>query len=291
MQELIDKLRECLRRRQAWHRAEKSLTLQAKAYCRRLCSQDRSLSLPEVRAEADTLFKSVSILVDTMSTVDQQDPPSKAVSLIGKPKRSKKAIADSESPHFLDALLVLTPLLTARTTLEHQRAAVEKQMVAHAKKLPIAGWISATRGFGMLNLAILVGEAGDLSNYSTPAKLWKRMGLAPFNGRAPATWRVKGGASADDWTAMGYNPKRRSAMWNIGQCVIKAQSASDDRAAGEYRALYDQRKAYELERIESKAHANNRALRYVEKRILLNTWRAWRAASARAGATVEAIAA
>lgn len=259
MQELIDTLRECLRRRQAWHRAEKSLTLQAKAYCRRLCSQDRALSLAEVRTEAERLFKAVT--------------------------------AGKEHAHVVEATIVITPLLTARDALEHQRAAVEKQMVAHAKKLPVAGWISTTRGFGMLNLAILVGEAGDLSNYSTPAKLWKRMGLAPFNGRAPATWRVKGGASADDWIAMGYNPKRRSAVWNIGQCVIKAQSANDDRAAGEYRALYDQRKAYELERVESKAHANNRALRYVEKRILLHTWRAWRAASASASAPVEAIAA
>ena len=39
-----------------------------------------------------------------------------------------------------------------------------------------------------------------------------------------------------------------------------------------YRALYDRRKAYELEREIPKAHAHNRALRVMVKELLKDAW-------------------
>lgn len=48
--------------------------------------------------------------------------------------------------------------------------------------------------------------------------------------------------------------------------------------SGPLRLLYDERKAYEAGRVETPAHAHNRAKRYIEKRLIRDLWRAWRAA-------------
>jgi hypothetical protein len=145
-------------------------------------------------------------------------------------------------------------------------AAVEleqKDLVRLAKSLPVAPWVIGVRGVGLLSLAAIVGEAGDLSGYANPAKLWKRLGLAVMSdGRQRRTT----GAAA---IAHGYVPARRSVMWNVGACIIKAK--------GPLKAIYDERKLYELPRVESKAHAHNRAQRYVEKRFLRDLWAAWNA--------------
>lgn len=87
----------------------------------------------------------------------------------------------------------------------------------------------------------------------------------------------------------GYSPARRSVMWNIGDCIVKA--------GGPLRELYDQRKAYEIETAKaqgltvcpaakipkknaeayrSEGHIHNRAKRYVEKRLLKMLWQEWR---------------
>ncbi len=57
-------------------------------------------------------------------------------------------------------------------------------------------------------------------------------------------------------------------MWNVGACIVKA--------GGPLKAVYDARKAYEADHVETKAHAHNRAQRYVEKRFLRDLWSAWR---------------
>jgi len=154
------------------------------------------------------------------------------------------------------------PLIEGRNGVEKHRKAVEKRLVKLAKELPIASWVEGVRGVGLLSLAAIVGEAGDLSNYSNPAKLWKRMGLAVMpDGRQR---RVSGDAALEH----GYSPGRRSVMWNIGDCIVKA--------GGPLKELYNERKAYELPRVETKMHAHNRAKRYIEKRFLKMLWGEWR---------------
>jgi hypothetical protein len=115
----------------------------------------------------------------------------------------------------------------------------------------------------MLSLAAIVGEAGDLSNYANPAKLWKRLGLAvmPDGTRQRRVTGVEG-------LEHGYSPARRSVVWNIGACIVKA--------GGPLKAVYDARKVYETPRVETKGHAHNRAQRYVEKRFVRDLWIAWR---------------
>jgi hypothetical protein len=218
----IDELREQWKRRQMWHRAEKSLTLQAKAMCRRLLAGDKK--------EAEVLYKSA------LNGQDHELAPT--------------------------ALLAMQPLLEGRDGIEKARLQVEKRLLLLAKGLPIAPWIEGVRGVGMLSLAGIVGEAGDIGSYSNPAKLWKRMGLAVIGGERQ---RKKEG---DAGILHGYNPARRSLMWTIGDCII--------RAGGPLKELYNQRKEYEAPRVKTKMHAHNRAKRYIEKRLLRDLWRAWR---------------
>jgi hypothetical protein len=84
---------------------------------------------------------------------------------------------------------------------------------------------------------------------------------------------------------MGYSPTRRSAVWTLGDCLIKGQGKGED--AGEFRRIYDARKAYELERNEkmTKAHAHNRAKRRMEKEAIRRLWKAWRALSKKGNAS------
>lgn len=81
------------------------------------------------------------------------------------------------------------------------------------------------RGFGLLSLAVIIGEAGDLSNYATPGKLWKRFGLIPYAHKgehfAASTLRSKGKKPDVGWEEAGYSPRRRSIAFNIGEALVK----------------------------------------------------------------------
>jgi hypothetical protein len=114
---------------------------------------------------------------------------------------------------------------------------VEKEMVAAAKRLPVSSWVlqAARRGFGLLGLAIVVGECGDLGSYANPGKVWRRMGCAPwsFEGKTlmGATWRSgqEGKLPSDEWTQFGYSPRRRSIAYLIGESIVKQNGAPKPR--------------------------------------------------------------
>lgn len=223
---IIAEIREQWRRRQAWHRAEKSLTLQAKALCRRLAVEGD-------KTEADKIYSA--------------------------------ALGKGEHAHAETALAAIFPLVEGRKSVETARKQVEKRLAKLAADLPAAKWVSETRGFGIASLAAIVGEAGDLSDYATVAKLWKRMGLAVMpSGRQRKVIGAEG-------VEHGYSPTRRSVVWTIGDCIIKA--------GGPYKELYNSRKEYERPRVETKIHAHNRAKRYMEKRILRDLWLTWNRSS------------
>jgi len=116
----------------------------------------------------------------------------------------------------------------------------EKAMVKLVKQLPVAAWTAKPeqRGFGLLMLAQIVGECGDLAEYANPGKLWKRMGCAPIEAHGqtlmPSTWRwTKPGLSAEEWEEAGYNPRRRSIAYLIGEGIVKQNGD------GPYRRRYD----------------------------------------------------
>lgn len=169
------------------------------------------------------------------------------------------------------------PLVSARTT-------IEKQMRKLARSLPVWPWAEQVRGLGELGVAVIVGETGDLSNYATKERVWKRLGLAVLDGKRQGNPGKN--ASAEDWTAHGYNPRRRAEMFAvIGDPLFRAQSQRVDRETGEitaeagvYRTVYDAEKAKYLEQGKTKAHAHMHGQRVMTKRLLEDFWRAWREA-------------
>lgn len=175
----------------------------------------------------------------------------------------------------------------ARAPFDNIRDDNETIAAKLAATLPVLE-VFRPRGFGEGSLAVVVGEAGDLSGYATHSKLWKRMGLAVLDGKRQGAPGL--GASDETWIEHGYNPERRSMVWNMGESILKAQIRKVKDDAGEdtgertvlgpYGQIYLDRKAYELARNPEirpiVAHA--RAKRYMEKRLLKNLWRAWRQA-------------
>lgn len=90
--------------------------------------------------------------------------------------------------------------------------------------------------------------------------------------------------------AHGYCPRRRSTMYVIGDTLLRQKNA--------YKDLYDARKLVEAQKAEAEGlivaasasiqkgdaalyrslgHLHNRSCRYVQKRLLRDLWRAWRA--------------
>lgn len=132
---------------------------------------------------------------------------------------------------------------------------LDKQLVKLAKQLPVAKWAleKDQTGFGLKGLALIVGETGDLANYDSPGKVWRRLGCAPFTSREKtlmgSTWKIgrEGKLSAEEWTEFGYSPRRRSVVYVISEALLKSNGKFDreDRTPlwiGPYRARYDQAK-------------------------------------------------
>jgi len=179
--------------------------------------------------------------------------------------------------------LVSVHLDEHRRGLRKHRLSVEKEIARIAQALPAwPAWVEGVRGIGPLGFGLLIGETGDLSLYANPAKVWKRMGLAVVNGGRQR--RVAGAEALEH----GYSPRRRAVMFNLGEALVKQNQD------GPYRTLYLERKEIEREKMRppcpgckgkaertgaercSDAHTANRARRYMEKRFLVDLWKAWR---------------
>lgn len=181
------------------------------------------------------------------------------------------------------------------------KLAAEKQVEALAQSLPVMPWIETVRGVGPKGLGLIIGETGDLTNYAGPAKVWKRLGLAVAeNGKAQRRVKGKATKAGDERTLtegelQGFSPRRRALMHVIGDNLIKQNGAD-----GEFRQVYDARKAYEREQAEAQGlkvvptakipkkhpeqyrsewYVHKRAMRYMEKRFLLRLWQEWRRAT------------
>ncbi len=171
-------------------------------------------------------------------------------------------------------------------------AQTTKAMEKLAKQLPAYEWVKSVRGFGAVSFARIVGEAGDISVYSNPAKLWKRMGLAVMSGQRQGN--PGKGATAVDWTEHGYSGRRRSISWQMADTLFRAQWRGEKEcvpahAIGPYGEDYARKKAEYAARIEATAdlpatdpakwtpaRADKAARRYMEKAVLRDLWREWR---------------
>ena len=203
----------------------------------------------------------------------------------------KGAPFKTDEPDYLKWRDAIMASLEARRPFMDIEKDATKEMERLALLLPVWKWCEGIRGFGAVSLAVIVGEAGDLSNYPRKGHLWKRMGLAVMGDIRQGG--LKKTAAKEEWIAHGYNRQRRSRVWNIGDALIKGN------ADGEYRQVYLARKVYERDRAEaagltvapaakipkaragefmSDGHIHRRAQRVMEKRLLRDLWQEWRRA-------------
>ncbi|MGH0031723.1 MAG: hypothetical protein ACQGVC_18190 [Myxococcota bacterium] len=249
---LVSEIREQYKLRVDFHRAEKRLTLQIKAICRRLVAGDPKTN----KARAQELYK-----------------------------RIKSQAIDPETVAFTT---YWSDLWTCREVLKKQRLSHERELEKLAKQLPVWTWVESMRGFGPLGLGLIVGECGDLAMYANPAKLWKRMGLALVNGErqrkhtdpelsllhgyAPERRAVmfvigdslvkcSGSPYRDLYLSRKLYEQERAEAAGM-KVVPSAKLPKGKRSnGGEYMTV---------------GHIHNRAQRYMEKRLLRDLWRAWR---------------
>ena len=252
---------------------------------------------PEVRCTTDQLIEIWRLRQDMVSA--QTKLTLQALALlrraVGGDKKEAAAIfaaVKKGEPHRLAAHVL--PHFAALEPLEKQRAAYEKSLVKLVRTLPIHAWAKSVKGLGDMSLAGIVGECGDVGTFKSVSAVWKRMGLAVIDGKAQG--RPGAGASADDWIKHGYNKRRRSVsrvglQYVIGSMgLYRAPFGADDPCATPYQKVFTDRARYEAQALglsvkESKtgkdsydAHVANRALRYVEKRVLKHLYIEWRRA-------------
>jgi hypothetical protein len=251
--DLIASIRENYKLRVDYHRTEKALTLRIKAQCRRACGGDKE--------EASKVYDAL---------MDIYAPP------------KRRALKQHPLAHIVFG--GAHKLLAARSMIEETRMEYEHKIEELAARLPIAKFCATARGFGILSLAQIIGEAGDIGTYATKERLWKRMGMAVIGGERQ---QKKAGLAALEH---GYAPQRRSLMWVIGDILIKA-------ASPRYKDIYDKRKEYERakaeaaglkvlpagdafarknpDKVRTVGHIHNRAKRFMEKALLEDLWKAW----------------
>jgi hypothetical protein len=193
----------------------------------------------------------------------------------------------------------VTATLTAVAPFEAMQKGIDKERERLVKTLPVWPWVQSVKGLGVQDVANIIGETGDLCNYATKGKVWKRMEMAVMpDGRRQR--KVRGKEALEH----NYGGRRAAVVWVMARALFQHQwrGEKDDVPAhpvGPYGEKYARKKAEYMERAEAtadlpdrigeqwneakwtKAHADNAARRYMAKELLRDLWKAWRRASKR----------
>lgn len=174
------------------------------------------------------------------------------------------------------------------------RSRSEKEMTALAQQLPVAAWVKSIPGAGLLGLATIVAEAGDLSNYANPAKLWKRLGFAPYDGHAGSTWKRSmwrpRKLKDEEWIEAPFSGERYAMIHQIAVSLFRAQwigaGKSEDgegKPKGHYGEIYARRQAHTKQTHPdwTKMHRMRDALRIMMKAFLKDLLLEWHKAAER----------
>lgn len=205
------------------------------------------------------------------------------VSALRKGKPPPISLGDDPTPfmeHFEDTEMSLAPWTSRR---EH----IEREMNALAKRLPVMPFVDEPdrRGFGVHGLAVIIGNAGDLSLYPTPDALVKRLGWAPSD-------TYKSGVKSE---GRKVPRARKGRIYGVvAPQIIKAQvrvvkdadgkDTGERKTLGKYGEIYLRQKARLLERFTAeggkapKWHADKTAQRAMLQALIRDLWQAWREA-------------
>jgi len=271
--DLIAEIVQSWRQRVRWLKAKNALVLQAKAFCRAMRDGDKAAGT--------------------------------------------KMFDDAKAGNAPLDGIALEPFLQSIEIFEGRLSAQNKHLEKLVRQLPIHAWMKTVKGFGGVSLAAMIGDATtidpetgailDIGTYKSVSALWKRMGLAVIDGG-----RQRKVADAELALIHGYSPSRRSTAWNLARSIIKAQIRADktgdgekikgsNHALGPYGEFYIAEKARQMaiceviaadpdlvkkytrtaKKYSAKAHANNRAMRHMAKRLLRDLYLEWRRVSLR----------
>jgi len=202
--------------------------------------------------------------------------------LAGKEQRSEDAEIAEIMATELEDLDATIGLHTKR------RDVIEAEMKKLAKQLPVYFWAKGVAGLGEIGLAVIIGEAGDISRFPNVRHLWKRLGLAPFekNGETRAMSQWHGNQlDTDEWIQCGYNGKRRAEIYAcVGESLGKHQLGSAAKAGtdfsiakGPYGHVYVARRnrCILAHPDWSRGHLHGDAMRVMTKAVIKDLWREW----------------
>ena len=253
--------------------------------------RQRSVILKSRNMQANRLQAIVAGTLGYASSMEEKDRAKKFIEATAV----IKAVDEGADHQF--ASIIRTTLVGIQS-FELLKKQLEKEMVKAAKTLPVKSWVELPeqRGFGLLFLAIVIGETGDLANYANPAKVWRRLGCAPYSfdgkNQMGSTWRSgkNGKLPAEAWEAFGYSPRRRSIAFLIGEGIVKqnffvtGSGADGDTAveseisnAGPYRSRYEETKAkIQAAHLDySKLRCHRHGMLLATKMLLKNLWVSW----------------
>ena len=186
----------------------------------------------------------------------------------------------------------------AREPADEMRKTSEAAMEELAAQLPVYRWIESIPGAGALGLATIVAEAGIVStdpdlpgedgNFPNVAKLWNRLGYAPYDGHAGstwkrATWRPRA-LTSEEWVEHPFSGSRYALMHQIAtflwmkQWIGKAKTTSGEgEPTGPYGEVYFARRRHTLITHPdwSDGHRHSDALRITMKAFLKDLWVQW----------------
>jgi hypothetical protein len=269
LDELCLQLMELQAKRKFWIGIINKQTNAAGAYVRRVLGWNG-----EMTDEADEKVKTKAAKIKTQAAAIV------SAVLAGKDVKDNGAA--------LNAAMAILPLREALKPAIAAREAAEKEMKAIAKRLPAHQWQKQVHGLGELGLAVIVGECGNLASYSRDG-LRKRLGLAPYEGKALSRWRTDGGLTADQWTDAGYSPRRRAQIHGVvTDPMFRAQAERVDKETGElirapypYGAIYYRRREWTaLSHPEWKPiQSHMDALRVMTQKVVCDLRVAWLAAN------------
>jgi hypothetical protein len=187
------------------------------------------------------------------------------------------------------------PVGTAADDMERAERALQRKLEQLAGMHPLAPWIAATPGLGLLGFALILGATGPLDAFPNVAKLWAYCGLdVKSDGRAPRrvkgvklTPREKGGEGA-------HSPQARMVCYRIGEAFVKCATSPYRRVYLDAKAVYTSDAGNHVRRGPSScpfgqvhlkdgkqiacglAHAHAAARRVAVKRFLADLWEEWR---------------
>jgi hypothetical protein len=178
----------------------------------------------------------------------------------------------------------------SRAVWDTMRLSTERDMAKVAKALPAAPFCERVHGFALPGLASILAETGTLDGYGNPAKVWSRLGFAPYAGLALSSWKREAwrprALSAAEWVDHPFKAERYAFMFTLAKPLRDAQwigaSKTDDgqgrpKPGMRYGYTYALRRAHcDITHPDwTPAHRDRAALRVMFKRLLADLWSAW----------------